>query len=352
MQARGRGSARPAVGIAFEGDLGTRIDAVMAAAMLNGLAAKGQSRTIAFSVSRASIKTAQLADVLVGFYSGRPVGGAAMIGMPEGRLVPDDAPPLTAVLAKTSPDGSPLYTSNIKTTLDTADNAVLMRNMLLAQVDGNATIVLAGPATGLVRLLRLYGAGPQIEAKVGRIVVAVGAFGAGGAVDASVKADIAAARTLFAEWPTPIVVVGAEVGAEVPYPASSIEADLAWSPAHPVADTYRVGRAMPYDAPSTALAAVLYAAQPDEGYFTLSEPGTVSVLADGRTQFTAAAGGRHRRLMIGADQKARVLQAFTELVSARPAPRPGRRGGPPPVAAPPPPVVAPVAPATAKPSTP
>ena len=43
---------------------------------------------------------------------------------------------------------------------------------------------------------------------------------------------------------------------------------------------------MPYDAPAPALAAVLYAVHPDDGYFTLSEPGTISVLDDGRTQFT------------------------------------------------------------------
>ena len=39
MQAGGRGGARPPMGIAFEGDLGNRIDTVLAIAMLNGLVA-------------------------------------------------------------------------------------------------------------------------------------------------------------------------------------------------------------------------------------------------------------------------------------------------------------------------
>ena len=56
---------------------------------------------------------------------------------------------------------------------------VLIRNLLLAQHDGNAAIVLAGPATGVVRLLGLYRSGPQIAAKCKQLVVAAGSFPAG-----------------------------------------------------------------------------------------------------------------------------------------------------------------------------
>lgn len=346
MQARGRG-ALPPIGIAFEGDLGNRIDAVMALAMMNGLIARGEARRIALCVSRHSIKAAQVADVVAGFYGGRPVGGATMIGMPEtGRA--DDAPPVAAVLAKTGADGAPVHTSNIERVLDTADNAVLIRNMLLAQNDGNATIVLAGPATGIVRLMELFGARPQIQAKVARLVVALGAYPSGTG-DASLKEDIAAAKKLFAEWPTPVIAVGTELGTAVPYPAASIERDFVWSPAHPVADAYRAAKSMPYDAPASALAATLYAALPDEGYFTLSAPGTIAVTDDGRTQFAERAGGGHQYLIVDAAQKARLLKAYIDYVSAQPAPRPGRRGGPPPPPQAPPKPVPPIAPPTPKP---
>lgn len=328
MQARGRGGALPPIGIAFEGDLGNRIDAVLAVAMLNGLIARGEARRIALCVSRSSIKAAQVADVVSGFYAGRPVGGSTMVGMPEHEQS-DDAPPVAGVLAKPGPDGAPLYTSNIDRVLDTADNAVLIRNLLLAQNDGNGAIVLAGPARGLVRMMDLYGAMPQIEAKCARLVVAIGAYPSGPA-DADIRHDVAAARRLFAEWPTPIVAVGVDVGTAVPYPAASIERDFTWSAAHPVVDAYRAFRSMPYDAPASALAATLYAAYPDDGYFTVSEPGTIAVGADGRTTFTAGAAGRHRYVTIDATQKDRVLKAYVDLVSAQPAPRPGRRGGPPP----------------------
>jgi hypothetical protein len=192
--------------------------------------------------------------------------------------------------------------------------------------DGNAAIVLAGPATGLVKILDLYRSGPQITAKVRALVVAAGAFPSG-APEASITADVAAAKRLFADWPTPIVAVGSEVGDALPYPGASIEKDFAWSPAHPVVDAYRADKPMPYDAPAPALAAVLQASLPDEKYFTLSEPGTISVLDDGRTRFAPGAEGQHRYLIVDPAQNARVVTEYTSLVTAPPAPRPGRRGG-------------------------
>jgi len=331
-QAQGRGAVRPPIGIALDGDLGNRIDAILAVAMLNGLTAKTEARRISLSVSRPSLASAQIADVVAGFYRGRPVGGSAggvgaitegMIGMPEGPASGNDTPPLAATLSRKTPEGTPAYTSAISGPVGTAESAVLIRNLLLAQHDGNAAIVLAGPSTGLVRILGLYRSGPQITAKCKQLVVAAGSFPAGPA-DPAIRNDVAAAKKLFAEWPTPIVAVGTEVGEALPYPGASIETDFAWAPVHPVVDAYRAFKAMPYDAPAPALAAVLYAVHPDDGYFKLSDPGTIAVLDDGRTRFTPAADGKHRYLIADPAQKDRVLAVYTSMVSAQPAPRPGR----------------------------
>ncbi len=94
QQPTGRGATRPPIGIAFDGDLGSRIDAMLAVAMLNGLTAKSEARRISLSVSQPSLVSAQLADVVATFYRPRPVGGPGggigaisegMIGMPEGQ---------------------------------------------------------------------------------------------------------------------------------------------------------------------------------------------------------------------------------------------------------------------------
>jgi len=333
MQAPGRGTVRPPIGIALDGDFGNRIDAVLAIAMLNGLAAKSEARRIALCESRCSLKGAQVADVVASFYSPRavaPRGGvggnpANMVGMPEEGPSGDPAP-LSALLSRRGADGAPAYTSGITELRDTAENAVLIRNILLAQQDGNAAVVLAGPATGLARLTGLFGAKPQVAAKVKHLVAAIGAFPTG-AADPSIAADVAAARKLFGEWSAPLVAVGAEVGAALPYPGGSVEQDFAWAPSHPVVDAIRAYQSTPYDPPTSALAAVLYAAHADAGYFKLSEAGTIRVLDDGRTQFTADPNGAHRYLIVDSAQKERAIELFRELVSAKPAAPPGRRGG-------------------------
>jgi hypothetical protein len=115
-----------------------------------------------------------------------------------------------------------------------------------------------------------------------------------GELEFNIKTDISAARKLLAEWPTPIVASGHEVREALLFPASSIETDFSWSPAHPVVDAYRAYKPMPYDAPTWDMTAVLYAVRPEAGYFKLSEPGTISVLSGGSTKFSASAGGKHR----------------------------------------------------------
>jgi len=331
---QGRGVIRPPLGIAFDGDLGNRIDAMLAVAMLNGFTAKGEARRISLSVSTPSVVSAQIADVVAGFYRGRPAGAATggvgaitegMLGMPEGSAG-DDKPLLAPILARKTDSGAPAYSSAITGLVGTAESAVLIRNLLLAQHDGNAAIVLAGPATGMVRMLNLYRSGPQITAKCKQLVIAAGAFPAG-PPESTIKADVAAAKKLFAEWPTPIVAVGAEVGEALPYPGASIEKDFAWAPVHPVVDGYRAAKPGPYDAPASALAAMLHAVHPDDGYFKLSDPGTIAVLDDGRTKFTPAADGKHRYLIVDPAQKERVISLYTAMVSAAPAPRPGRGRG-------------------------
>ena len=87
------------------------------------------------------------------------------------------------------------------------------------------------------------------------------------------QADPAAAEKVFAGWPTPIVTVGREIGEALPFPGESIAKDFAYSGAHPIADAYRAYQPMPYDAPSWAMAAMLYAAHPNDGYFKPSGSG-------------------------------------------------------------------------------
>ncbi len=287
-------TAKPATAILYDSDFGRNIDSVLALALLHGFAGKMQARVSALTINYPCLEAAELCDVVETFYRKAVAGptapymSAPAIGVPEPHGKPVEAPALVkTTLAKP-------WLSNITNWHDTAAPENLIRNDLAAQNDGNAVMVMTGAATNLSRLLALHDTEPLIRAKVKMLVVA-----------GDLPAD------MLAEWPTPIVFCGREIGNELLFPAKSIEADFAYAPQHPIVDAYRAYKPMPYDAPTCALAAMLYAIRPEDGYFTLGKAGKHSALA------TVAA--KHDE----------VIQKFTEMVSAKPvAVRPFRKQPP------------------------
>ena len=319
---------KPSIGVVFDSAMGSSIDDALALAMLFGLQGKGECRVVSVSVSKCNLKAAAYADALVRFFTGPPgpFGAPMAIGMATTGLMPEDTAMLSVPLAKLDPEGKPLYGRGIVKLNDTADTSALIRNAFSAQYDDNTVVVLSGPATNLARMLDLPGAKDLVARKVRLLVVDAGDF-AGGGASAYIKADVASARRLFAEWPTPIVAGGAEVGVSLLFPSASLEKEFAWTPNHPVVDAYRACHAPPFDAPTGAMAAGLYAVRPEAGYFKLSEPGVIQVGDDGRTRFQPSAGGKQRYLIADPAQKDKILQAYTELASTKPVPRAPRFRG-------------------------
>jgi len=311
-------------GILFDSDMG-HIDAALALAMLHSLGPKGQ--LIAVSVSNSNLEAAAFCDAVARVYQGPSPGGFGRTALPVGLAANGPksgaVPMLSAPLAMKKPDGSMMFPQGVKDVRDTADPRVLYHNALLTQKDGAGIAILAGPATDLAGMLTLKSHREVVAAKVGLLVAAVGAYPSG-ASDPRVTADIQAARRLFAEWPSPIVAVGAEIGAAFPYAGSRIEADFSWAATHPVVEAFRALQPQILEAKGQAMAAVLYAANQKEGYFKLSERGTIEVLNDGRTRFTPSATGKHRYLIADAGEKDRVIQAYTEMASTKPTPPAGR----------------------------
>ena len=311
MQLFDRG--KPPAGVVFSTAMGSGVDDVLALAILHALEGRNEARVAAVAVSRPNLHAAAMCDVIRTFFLSANTGPFAgfLRGLPigltgEGKLR-DDPPMLTATLAK--------HKTNIHKLTDTAEVPPLIRNALTAQYDQNALVVATGPLTDLARTLELHDVKPIIQQKVRLLAVSTGPRAL------TTGADVAAARKVFAEWPTPIVAAGAELGDALLFPGASIEKDFAWSPSHPVVDAYRAYQPMPYDAPSYAIVPVLQAVREKEAYFKLSEPGTISVADDGRATFAAAADGRHRTLMLEAEQKERILKAYVELAAAKPVER-------------------------------
>ncbi|MGD1068608.1 MAG: hypothetical protein ABSB15_00580 [Bryobacteraceae bacterium] len=304
----------PPVGVVYDSNLGQGIDSILALALLHGFAGKQKCRVASLTVNYPDLRAAQLCDAIERFYASAITGPAAEffrpspLGIVEGKNPAANLP----VLAKTWPSG-------IKKWNDTAIPELLIRNELMANYDGNAVMVLSGPATNLASLLKLYDIQSLIAAKVRMLAIAEGEF----------TADLPAARRVLAEWPTPIVFCSREVGAQLPFPGASIDSAFSYNATHPIAEAYRVAGTMPYDAPAPALAAMLYALNPAEGYFALSEPGTVSVGNDGRTVFQPSAQGRHRYLKADPAQRERIMKVYVEMASAKPVAPPPRRLPPP-----------------------
>jgi inosine-uridine nucleoside N-ribohydrolase len=317
------GQGRPPVGIIYDSDLGNRIDGVLALATLYGLDGKNECRVISITISKPSLQAAAFGEVIGRFYSGavsgafNAAGRTLPIGLATEGPRPDETPMMKAVLEAKTPDGKVKYENGIHSINDTAEPHAVIRNAFTSQYDQNCIVVVAGPATNVVRAMDLPGSKSLIERKVRTLVMMGGDF-AGGPPETNIKADIPSARKLFAEWPGEIIVCGNEVGSALRFPAAAIENDFAWSQAHPVVDAYRAAETMPYDAGTQDVIAVLAAVRPKEDYFKLSAPGVITVDNEGRTKFTASANGKHRYISVDPAQKERVVEALVTLASAKP----------------------------------
>jgi hypothetical protein len=334
MQFPRRGQPAP-LGVLYDTSLDGGIDQILALAMLFGFAALQQLRIPSLTTSRFNLQNAAFLDVVARFFAADLAGdfvqnkiplpiGMAAVGKPS-----NDVPPMVAVpLAKRDADGKPVYTRGIEKLNDTADPVALMRNALTAQTDQNGAVILAGLPTNLNGLMALPG-GRDWAAKKARVLSIAGGRFEGSGVDPVIRADVTGFRKLLAEWPGRVVMAGAECNDALPFPGASLDSIAAWAPNHPVVDAYRALKPVPAAAPSQALAAVLSTVSPEDNYFSLSEPGTITILDNGRTRFTATAGGRHHYLIVRPEQKERVLETYVKLITTQPPPPParGRRGG-------------------------
>jgi inosine-uridine nucleoside N-ribohydrolase len=315
-------TTRPPVGIMFDTAL-SGIDDALAMSLLYGFDGRGDVHVYSVTISRPVLQGAVFADVVGRFYAGTLAGSGANtvdrkllpVGLASTGTLKDNVPFWAGALSRRDTDGRPLYIGGIDYEEDAADPAPVIRNALTTQYDDNSVVVLSGPATSLAALLDVFGAKALIARKVRFLVFAGGTF-PGGKAELNITSDIPAARRVLAEWPTPIVMSGREVGDALLFPGESIEKDFTWTTAHPVVDAYRAYRPMPYDAPTPAMTAALYAVRPKEGYFKLSDPGTVTVLDDGRTTFEPSASGRHRHLILDPAQTERIVRTYTEITSA------------------------------------
>jgi purine nucleosidase len=291
------------VPVIFDTDMGNDIDDALALAMLHALESRGECHIIAVTITKDNPWAAPYIDLVNTFY-GRP---DIPIGMVKGsHVTPEDSAMIRV------PAQSGRYPHKMLSGADAPDAVAVLRKALEAQPDRSVVIVQVGFSTNLAHLLN--DSHDLVSRKVKLLVMMAGDF-AKRNPEFNIKMDIPSAQKLVREWPTPIVTSGFEIGNSMLFPASSISRDFPRN--HPVADAYRNYKTFPYDRPTWDITAALYAVRPDDGYFSLSQPGSIQVDQTGVTTLIPAAGGKHRHLVMNDVQRARALEAMT-LLSSQP----------------------------------
>jgi inosine-uridine nucleoside N-ribohydrolase len=305
----GGAMAQP-VPVIFDTDMGNDVDDALALAMLHALESRGECRLAAVTITKDNPWSAVYVDLVNAFYK----RGRIPVGMVHGGVTPEDAVMIRRPSERRNADGSWVYPRRLASGNEAPEAVALLRRVLAEEKDGSVVIVQVGFSTNLARLLDAPEDVALIKRKVKLLSVMAGNF-AQQKPEFNVQKDTASAHKLFAQWPTPIVASGFEIGEKLLFPAARIEHDFAWAPEHPVVDAYRAYKQMPYDRQTWDLTAVLYAVRPGGDYFGLSAPGRIQSDDAGRTQFTADAAGTHRYLVLNEAQRARTLETLVLLAS-------------------------------------
>lgn len=310
----------------FDTDIGNDVDDALALGVIHSLQSRGQCELLAVTITKDNALAGPFVDAINTFY-GR---GDIPIGVVRDGVTPADGNFLPLAQQR---DGDALRYPRDLEPGQAEDALVVLRRALAAAEDRSVVIAQVGFSTNLARLLDTPAddisplAGRDlVTRKVALLSVMAGAFtkipdGQGKLNDHreyNVVEDLAAARKLAAEWPTPIVWSGFEIGLAIPYPSESILQDYGYVAHHPLAEAYQLYMPAPHNRPTWDLTSVLHAVLPERGYFGLSPAGKVTVTDNGLTQFVAEDGGRDHYLIASPEQRVRVTEALVQLSSQPP----------------------------------
>lgn len=309
------------VRLIFDTDMGNDIDDALALGVIHALQSRGECQLLAVTSTKDNEFSGPYCDLVNTFY-GR---GDIPVGVVRQGQTPEDSKYIRE--PTTAKDGDQLrYPHKLLSGKDAPDAVSVLRQVLSQQPDGSVVIVMVGFSTNISRLIDSPAdqhsplKGRDLIAKKCRLLSTMaGNYAAQGRTkEYNVHIDIPAAKNVYANWPTPIVASGFEIGAAIKYPAVSIERDFRYVKHHPLSEAYGLYMKMPYDRETWDLTSVLYAVRPDRGYFGLSDTGAISVDDQQVTQFVTSPQGKHRYLTVNAEQIARVREALIQLASQPP----------------------------------
>lgn len=306
------GAAEP-VRLILDTDIGNDVDDALALAMIHALETRGDVRLLAVTITKDNRYAAPFVDLVNTFY-GRP---DIPIGVVRDGKTREDSPMLTVPAEERDAKGKPVYPHRLQDGSQAPEAVRLLTTILSKQPDQSVTIAQIGFSTNLARLIESNNGRELVKRKVKTLYLMAGNF-VKPQPEYNVYTDPPSAKTLFADWPTPMVFSGFEIGLQITFPYDAIQNDFSYVPHHPVADAYRLYVKKPEDHPNWDSTAVLDAIEPDRGYFGLSAPGKVALGPNNTTVFIPDPQGNCRYLIIKPDQVSRIRQLIVDLVSQPP----------------------------------
>ena len=302
------------VRLILDTDIGNDIDDALALAMIHGLEGRAEVRLLAVTITKDNRWAAPYVDLVNTFY-GHP---DIPVGVVRNGKTPQDSAYIEKPAERRDAGGAYVYQHRILEGNSAPEAVAVLQKVLEDQPDQSVTIAQVGFSTNLTRLLKAPGGQALIARKVKVLCLMAGAFGQKVEPEYNVYTDPEAAQYLFANWPTPIVFSGFEIGSKVKFTYDSVLKDFNYTDRHPVAEAFKIFQPVGQDRPNWDSTAVLYAIRPDRGYFELSGAGRVTLGEKNVTVFTPDASGRCRYLILKPEQEPRVQATIEMLVSEPP----------------------------------
>ncbi|MBN8823021.1 MULTISPECIES: nucleoside hydrolase [unclassified Spirosoma] len=201
---------QPPVSVIFDTDMGPDYDDVGAITLLHAFADAGEANILATIASTNYPKVTQVLSVLNTYFN-RP---NIPIGVPKGEAVSDKDTQhwSDTIVAR--------YPHQVMANTEVPDAVALYRQILAKQPDHSVTVITVGFLTNLANLLnskpdqysKLSGRELAMQ-KIKKVVSMAGKFPKGR--EYNVFRDTPASKLFFANWPTPVLMSGFEIGQKI-----------------------------------------------------------------------------------------------------------------------------------------
>ncbi len=302
------------VRLILDTDIGNDIDDTLALAAIHALENRGEVQLLAVTITKDNRYAAPFVDLMNTFY-GRP---DIPIGVVRDGKTKDTTAMIQEPSERRNASGQYVYPHRLRDGAEAPEAVSLLMRVLDEQPDHSVTIAQIGFSTNLARLLKAPGGRDLVEKKVKLLSLMAGNFSEDPKPEYNVATDGHSAKELLADWPTPMIFSGFEIGLKVLFPYSAIERDFGYVTNHPVAEAFKQFAKPGENRANYDSTAVLEAIRPDYGYFELSAPGRVTLGKKDVTVFTPDPQGNCRYLILKPENVARVEEALVMLSSEPP----------------------------------